>query len=117
MVPAVMPAAIAAEKSAFTSNGTSRMPGSGKETLDMKKIKDTLRFDCDGLTATEVGEFIKKKVGSLRCPEHNDAVAYDPAKASYDTAQHVVRGQCSLPVEYCCAKLRDRAWGISPKRA
>ena len=81
----------------------------------MKKIKDTLRFDCDGLTVTEVGEFIKKKIGGLRCPEHKNGVQYKPASASYNEKNQAISGDCSLPVEYCCGKLRDLAWGINPK--
>lgn len=82
----------------------------------MKKIKDTLRFDADGLTVPEAGEFIKNKIGGLRCPEHDRGVEYEPGNASYNRTTQDVSGQFSLPVEYCCAKLRDLAWGISPKR-
>lgn len=88
----------------------------GKENSPMKTIKDTLRFDSAGLTAPEVGEFIKKEIGSLRCPEHDLGVDYEPGNGADNQATQALSGQFSLPVEYCCPKLRDLARGISPKR-
>ena len=72
-------------------------------------IKDTLRFDCTGMFANQLGEFVKT-IGQLRCPNHGEAPEYKPARGmTTDDRTKAYRGECLVDITCCCPALRDLA--------